>query len=190
MASVVGICNRALQKLGAQGITSLSENSRNSRSLNKAYDLVRQAELEAHPWNFSIKRASLAADTPTPDWGRANSFQLPSDYLRLLNDYPERLFGDEDYQIEGRKIITNFGAPLEIRYIYNVTDPNEMSALFREVLACKLAFELCEEITGSNSKLANVQTEYENEIRKARRTNAIQNRPALAPDDTFISCRR
>lgn len=190
MASVVGIANRALQKLGVQGITSLTENSRNARAVNAAYDSVRTEELEAHPWNFACARGTLPADSPPPDWGRANTFTVPSNFLRLLPDYEERLRGDDDFQIEGRKITSNFQAPLEIRYIKDVTDPNVMTPLFREVLACKLAIEMCEQITGSNSKLANVQAQYDLAIRKAKRTNAFQNRPAMSPDDTFISCRR
>lgn len=190
MASIVGICNRALQKVGAQAIVSLSENTRNARSLNRAYDSVRKAELENHSWSFAVKRASLPADAPSPDWGRANAFTLPNDFIRLLPDYPERLYGDEDFQIENGKIITNFSAPLEIRYIADIVDPEMMTPLFREVLACKLAIEIAAEITQSSSISAEVADQYEKEIRKAKKQNAFQTKPAVAPDDTFISCRR
>ena len=60
MASVVGICNRALEKLGGGYIAALTEASKEARALNRAYDYVRDAVLRAHPWNFAIKRASLA----------------------------------------------------------------------------------------------------------------------------------
>jgi hypothetical protein len=190
MASVTQICNRALQEVGGQAITSLTENTRNSRALSRAYDSVRLAELENHPWNFAIKRAELAADVPVPDWGRQNSFTLPNDFLRLEEDYPERLDGAEDYQIESGKIVTNADAPLKIRYVADVVDPNQMTPLFREGFALALALAICEEITQSGSKLTSIQVKYENLIRKAKKSNAIQNRPAIAPDDTWISCRR
>lgn len=190
MASIVGICNRALQEIGAQAITSLSENTRNSRAVSKAYNSIRLAELENHPWNFSLKRAQLPAEAPSPTWGRQNSFLLPADFVRLEEDYPERLTGAEDYQIEDGRIITNDSAPLDIRYVSDVEDPNKMTPLFREALSMALALALCEEITQSNSKLSNIGTKYDATIRKAKKSNAIQNRPALAPDDTWISCRR
>ena len=52
MASKVEIANRALQKLGAKRIASLSEDSRNARAINAAYDTLREAELRAHTWSL------------------------------------------------------------------------------------------------------------------------------------------
>ena len=87
--SEVEICNRALQKIGAKRITSLTQDAPNARACNVAYFVLRDMELRNHPWNFSIKRAELAADATPPDWGRQNSFTLPSDFLCLRPDYPE-----------------------------------------------------------------------------------------------------
>lgn len=187
MASDVEMANRALQKLGATRITSLTDNSTNARSCNFAFQPVKLAELRKHPWNFAIDRASLAADAVPPAWGKANSFQLPSDFLRLAPDYPEYNFNDKDWQIEGRKILTDDGAPLYIRYIKNVTDPNQMDPLFREAFATKLAIEICEELTQSNTKKAELKQDYELIIREAKKTNAIENISAEPAEDTWIS---
>ena len=86
MASVVDICNRALQKLGAKRISALAEASSSARAVNLAYTIIRQAELRKFDWNFAITRVQLAADSPAPTWGRTNSFTLPNDFLnpRLL----------------------------------------------------------------------------------------------------------
>jgi hypothetical protein len=189
LASEVEICNRALQKLGAKRITSLTQDSANARACNVAYAVVRDAELRAHPWNFSVKRAELAAESPAPTWGRANAFPLPSDFLRSLPPYPEDNANDFDHQIEGRKILTNETSPLYIRYVYKVTDPNEMDSLFREALAAKLALELCEEITQSNTKKQILMEDYKMAIREARRTNAIENVAQDPPEDTWITAR-
>jgi hypothetical protein len=189
MASIVGICNRALQKLGSQAIVSLTENTRNARSVNRAYDSVRRAELENHPWAFATKHASLAADAPSPQWGRQNAFTLPVDFVRLLTDYPEYLSNADDYQIEDGKIITNQDAPLKIRYTSDVTDVSKFTPLFCEVLSCKLAVEMAAEITQSAGISTEVNDQYEKEIRKAKKQNAFQSRPAQAPDDTWITAR-
>lgn len=188
--SVVEICNRALQKLGAARITSLTENTPNARSCNVAYEVLKKAELRAHPWNFAIARAELAADATEPDWGRANSFTLPSDFLRLIDDYPELNLNSKDWQIEGKKILTNDSAPLYIRYIYDVTDPNEFDALFVEALASRMAMELCEEITQSNSKIQTASQMYKDTIREARRNNAIENVAAKPPEDEWVTVRQ
>ena len=190
MASEVDIANRALQKIGAKRIVSLTEDTVNGRAVNLAYEILRDAELRAHTWNFSIERASLAADSSTPDWGRSNSFTLPSDFLRLLPPYPEDNSNQTDWQIEGRKILTNDSAPLYIRYVKIVTDPNDMDALFREALSARIAAEICEELTQSNSKKTEMKDDYKLAIREARRVNAIENVSAETPEDTWISERQ
>ncbi len=189
MASKVEIANRALQLLGAKRITSLTEDSRNARSINAAYEPVKLAELRKHPWCFATTRAQLAANATEPLFTRTNSFPLPSDFVRLLPPDPEVNLNDLDWVIEGRNIITNDSAPLDVRYIYDVTDPNEMDVLFREVLAAKLAEQLCEEITQSNTKLAAANAAYKDTIAEARRANAIEKVAEQPPEDVWVTCR-
>ena len=189
MASEVDIANRALQKLGAERIVSLTQDSENARACNLAYPLVRDAELRAHPWNFAIARVSLPADATAPAFGPANSFTLPSDFLRLLPVDPEEVINDEDWRIEGKKILTNDSAPLQVRYIYRVTDPNEFDSLFVEALASKIAFQICEKITQSNQKKAAAAEDYKMAIAAARRINAFENVAQEPPPDPWDTAR-
>lgn len=189
MASKVEIANRALQKLGARRIVSLGEDSVNGRAINTAYEPVKLAELRKHAWSFAVKRASIAADASAPLFNREVSFQLPSDFIKLLAQDPEQNVNDLDWQIEGRKIITNEQAPLEIRYIYNVDDPNEMDALFRETLSAKLALELAEELTQSNTKKAALLEAYKDTIAEARKANAFERISQMPTADKWITVR-
>ena len=189
MASEVEICNAALQKLGAQRITALTDNSVNARACNAAYARLRVAELRKHSWNFAIARDALAVDATAPAFGRANSFTLPSAFLRLLPPYPEDNLSDRDWIIEGRAILTDESAPLYVRYIADVTDPNTMDPLFRDALAARMAWEMCEEITQSNTKRQLATADYNEAIAAAKRTNAIEMVPAKSPDDTWITVR-
>ena len=189
MASTIDICNRALQKLGADRIISLTQNSTSARACNLAYEPVRDAELRAHVWNFAVKRAQLAADATAPLYGYNYAYTLPSDCLRLLpNDHQEGFYS-KDWKIEGRKILTNESAPLEIRYIYRVTDTTQYDATFIESLACKLAMEMCEELTQSNSKRQLAQDEYKATIREARKMNAFENPPVEQQTDDWLTAR-
>lgn len=190
MASEVSIANRALQKLGATRIASLSDASTSARAANACYEILRDAELRRHAWNFAISRAALAADATAPDWGRANAFELPTDFLRLLPPYPEDNLNTLDWQIEGRKIYTDDSAPLYIRYVAQVTDPNTMDPLFRELLASRMAVEMCEELTQSNTKKAALRDEIKETIAEAKRTNAIENVSAETPEDTWLTARQ
>ncbi len=185
----VQICNRALQKVGGKRITSLSEDSRNARSCDVAYDSIRRATLRDHPWNFATSRAQLAADSVAPAFGRTTSFTLPADFLRILPTYPELLLSDTDWIIEGQKIYTNDAAPLNIRYTSNVTDPNQFDSLFDEALSSNLAMEICEEITQSNTKLAALTAAAEKNIEKAKKINAIENVSAKPTDDDYLTVR-
>jgi hypothetical protein len=189
MASKVEIANRALQMLGAQSITSLGENSRNARSANACYESLKQALLRKHVWGFAIKRAQLAASATEPLFTKANSFPLPSDCLRVLPPDPEDNFNDIDWTIEGRNIVTNDDAPLEIRYIYDVTDPNEMDILFREALSAEMALHMAEEITQSNAKKGDALGFSREAVSEAKRVNAIESVAALPPEDTWITVR-
>lgn len=189
MASEVEICNRALQKLGAERIADLIEATRNARSCNACYSVLRDSELRAHPWSFAITRIQLAADAAEPAFGKARSFTLPAACLRLLPPYPEMNFNSRDWVVEGRQIFTNESAPLDLRFIQRVTDPNMMDALFREALSSRMAEELAEELTQSNSKKAEAKDSYKNSIRLAKRTNAIENIPAAPATDEWLTIR-
>lgn len=206
MASVVDICNRALQKLGAKRISALTDETPTARACALAYPIVRQSELRKYDWNFAIERASLAADVPAPTWGRENSFTLPDDYIKLTNSYPEDMVSDnstvgvsvaftaffngmKDWVIEGKKIVTNDSAPLYVRYIKDVTDTSQWDALFVDVMANALAYEICEEITQSNTKKDSIEKSYKNSIEEAKKASSIEVAPAEAPQDSWIACR-
>lgn len=189
MASVVGICNRALQLLGATRISTIDDDSKTARACKAAYEPVRDSEIRSHPWSFAIARAALAADAETPEWGRAYSFTQPSDCLAVLNPYPESNSQSHDWEIEGRKILTNDAGPLYVRYLKKITDPNEMDALFREALAHKLADAICEELTQSNTKKASLENGYELIIRRAKKANAIERVSAQPPEDYWVDVR-
>jgi len=189
MASQVEIANMALRALGANPISSMTEATRNARAVNAIFGATRDAELEEHNWSFAIKRATIAADASAPDWGRATAFTLPSDFIRLAPPYPEDNYATMDLQIEDGKIITDETAPLYIRYIYRNTSYSEYPALFVKALAARLALDLCEEITQSNTKKEGLSSEYEKLIKRAKRSNAIQNVAQEAPDSSWITCR-
>lgn len=187
MASVVDICNRALQKLGASRIVELGEDSRNARSCNVAYEPVKLALLRKHTWSCAIKRASLAADAVGPEFGPAFAYTLPADFVRLAES--DVVSNSDDFQIENGRIVTNMSAPLEIRYVANISDPNEMDALFREVLSSELAVELCEELTQSNTKKPELKDDLKDLYRVAAKVNAIERPSQQPPEDTWVTVR-
>lgn len=169
MASVIEICNSALNQLGASAITSLTENSKNGRLCNARYNTVRDAVFRSHPWNCLTKRVTLAADSSTPDWGFKYAFTLPSDCIRVLgiNAY------DSNHKIEGRKVLINESA-LKIIYISRVTDPNEMDVLLRETISAALAADMGFSITANLQTAKLFNEKYVLKLSEARHTDASE----------------
>lgn len=198
MASVIEICNRALTKLGESRILALTDDSKAARTLNSMYAIVRDAELRASRWRFSIKRASLAELAAPPEYGFVRQFQLPTDCLKVLeagDRYPGVDLSDyvqtdnSDYAIEGNAILTNWGAPLRVRYVARITDPTLFDACFVESLACRLAFESAEAITDSTTRKQQLERDYERAMMDARKANAIERPPQKMADDTWMIAR-
>jgi hypothetical protein len=198
MTSQVDIANRALTKLGAARIISFGDDNKQARAVSSMFDIVRDAELRSHIWSFSVKRASLAALVSTPDWGYSFEYELPSDCLRLIqvNDVYNGPSMDDyrnaptaDYSLEGRKILTDFDSPLKIRYIARQTDTTQWDSLFVEALACRLAMELAEDLTQSNTKRELAQTEYVAALRSAIRASSIEQPAQDMPDNSWLLSR-
>ena len=198
MASRVEIANRALTKVGEARIMSLDDDVEAARVISALWDVVRDAELRSRNWNFSVKREALAALSAAPSWGFAVQYQLPSDCLRVvqvgeffpgpsMSDYRNR--NESMWQIEGGKILTDYEAPLKIRYVARIEDTGSWDALFVEVFACRLAVEICERITQSNTKRELAWNEYGDAIKSAVRADAIENPPEPLPDDSWMLSR-
>ena len=194
MTSEVGICNQALIKVGAARITALTDDTKQARLLNSIYETKRDAELSANPWTFATKRAQIPASAVAPAFGWAYAYPLPSDFLTLVEVGENYSFYDSDagalFSIEidsngSPAILTDQTSPLDVRYIYRVTNTGLFPALFVEALACRLAAEACEELTQSSSKREAAWAERKQAIREARRVNAIQQPPRKLPPGSW-----
>jgi hypothetical protein len=170
-ASQTRIVNRALTMLGsAQRISSISDPSGPAVTALALFDDARDATLVDHPWNFAIRRASLAADAKPPEFGWDYAFTLPSDCLRWLppsRDGGHWFRGEQ----EGNALLADTPGPLPIRYIARIEDVAAWSAGFTEALAWKLATEMEEAITGQRSNAPGGG--YDMALRKAKRADGL-----------------
>lgn len=181
----IDCCNSALQRVGATTITSLTDNSPEARACVVAYDSNRRSELRKYNWNFAVTRVILTPDTVAPLFDYEYAFTLPTDCLRVLrpNDV------DLDWKIEGRKILSNDGATLNLRYVADVTNEALFDSTFYDVVSAALAVDLCERLTQSNTKKQLLMAEYKDLVNMARRVNAIETGPQVAPDDAWWTVR-
>ena len=192
MASIVDICNGALNQLGASTIITLTEDSKNARLCNARFTQVRDSVFRSHPWNCLQKRVELAADTDTPAWGFTSQFTIPADCLRVLSI----LDFDSDHKIEGRKILTD-NSSMKILYVSRVTDPNEYDELLRETLSAALADDIAYAVTSSNPTASNMYKLFQDKLKEARFVDSTEGQN-MNPEkgmadvigaDTFINSR-
>lgn len=188
MASETGIFNAALIEMGSDVVIDPMEDSEQARTLSVRWPGVRDATLRAHPWNFALERAQLAALAQAPVWGFANQYQLPADpfCLRVLKVKDSE---DIDWKVEGRKIKTDLGAPLNILYIKRVTDPNEYDALFIEAAAARLAAATAFRIMQSRTAAKDLWELYRDKLREAREIDAHEGTPDDFGDSDFLVAR-
>ena len=191
MASVVDICNGALNQLGASTILTLTEDSKNARLCNARYTQVRDSVFRSHPWNCLQKRVQLAADTDTPAWGFTKQYTLPSDCLRVLkihNGVTDSIKSDMEYRIEGRKIKTNEGTIFLI-YVAENTDPNIYDMNLQEAISHQLAADIAYAVT-NNATLANQYMQRADErLKEARFIDATENSVSQIEANEFTDSR-
>lgn len=162
------IANMALAELGAQRIVSFTDGSKNQGLVVSVYDFAKEHALCAHPWNFAIKRkASQAALSTPPEWGWDFAFAVPSDCLRILILGKDGVETDEPWQHESAQdgsqiIVTNLEAPVDIKYIYNVTNTQTFSPMFVIAFVKTLKWLLARPLTGK----AEIQVQCANELRE------------------------
>lgn len=164
MASKVDICNRALIRLGAKTITSLTEDSKEARLCNIIYDQIRKDILRGHPWNFAIKRVTLTANANEfPEFDFAYFLALPSDCLRLWT-VSDTL---HPFKVEGRNLVADF-EEADVIYIADITDTEQFDSMFVSLFVLRLAVELGYNLTGSGSIVQMLDAEFRQLRREAK----------------------
>jgi len=191
MASVVNMCNSALNLLGASTISALTDDTKNARLCNQRYEPVRNRVFRSHAWNCLHKRVQLAQNSTAPVVEYDNAYALPSDCLRVLkihNGTTDSIATNLDYKIEGRNIVTDIDTIFLI-YIALDTDPNNYDTYLRESISHQLAADLCYAIT-NNATLANqYMSRADERLREARFIDATENSLGTIEANEFTDAR-
>jgi len=182
--SEVQICNNALIKVGSDIISSLTENTKGAKLCNQLYSILRDELLRMHPWNFAVKRVQLAAESTAPDFEFTYQYQLPSDFLRLLDVYNY----STRYRVEGDKVLSDDDT-IQIIYIAQITDPQMFDSAFSEVLATRLASEIAYSLSGSRSLADSLTEIYSRKLSMAKMADAQENYNDSLRIDTYLDAR-
>ena len=191
MASVVDICNSALNLLGASTISALTDDSKNARLCNQRYEPVRNRVFRGHAWNCLHKRVQLAQNSTAPVVEYSNAYALPSDCLRVLkihNGTTDSIASALDYKLEGRNIVTDEGT-IYLIYIALVTDPNEYDVYLQESISHQLAADIAYAVTNNATLANNYMTRADERLREARFIDATENSLGTIESSEFTDAR-
>lgn len=189
-ASEVSIVNGAMIRLGVGVITSLADDSPQARVANRRFTTLRDDLLRDHPWNWATKRVTIPASTVSPTWGFANAFPLPANYRRLMEvQNPSKL----EYRIEstsdGKVIVTDISAPLNIAYVALITDVAQWDTKFNEVLSARCAVDWVEALKNNATLKETLQVEFVVALKAAKGVDGQEDSVRQISVDNWINSR-
>lgn len=137
---------------------------------------------------------------PAVDNTSRSVYRLPYGFLRHAPQNPRAgsfsplgAPGNEpvsDWELQGNYFTSFDTGTIVLRFVADVAAVPDMDAMFCEGLAARIAVEICEVITQSDSKLQNIASAYSKFMGEAGIVNAIEvgsTEPAL---DDYLACRR
>lgn len=185
--TAIGLCGRALIKLGATAIASFDDGSAEAEVAAALYGPARDALLSANAWSFASVQATLPrlAEPPVADY--ANAFQLPAGFLRALGAGGGGRGRGLSYRIVGRTLLCDAGT-VTLSYIGRPAE-EEFPAFFDQALIARLAAEFCLPLTESSTRAELLAQQAESEFRRARQIDAQQDSQPGFEDFTLIDAR-
>jgi hypothetical protein len=188
MATGVSICSNALLMLGAQTINDFNDqvNLDRAKLCANLYPTVRDDMLRQHPWNCCIKRVVLAPDADVPAFGYEHAFELPADFLRVLE---VGTAGQQiDYLVEGRSIQADTTV-LELRYVFRNEVENTWDSALIKMVTLAMAAVLAYPITQSTALQQALEQQLEMEKRRARAVDGQEDPPQTLGDERLLASR-
>lgn len=186
MATGVSICSNALLMLGAQTINDFDEPVDRAKLSANLYPTIRDDLLRSHPWNCTIKRVLLAPDAAPPAFGYASQFELPADFLRVLEVGQAGI--QIDYLVEGRSILAD-ATSVELRYVFLNEVENTWDSNLVALLTLAMAAAMAYPITQSAALQASFEQKLAMAKKVARAVDGQEDPPQTLGDERLYASR-
>lgn len=157
-SSFIGLCNIALNRLGASSIASLTEESQAARFCYNLLPAAIKHVLGEFDFSCCRKRVTLEPDVDPPGFGYAYQYTLPSDFIRVIAIEPG------EYVLDVGKLFSN-AEQLYLLYIFDPQEPLLLSPWVRDAITKTLTFYLAPPL---NKEVKIVAAEYQAAIEKAK----------------------
>lgn len=185
--SDIGLCARALVRIGAAPITSFDGETAESEIAGILYATVRDALLSSYPWTFASGQVELAQLGTMPVADYQYAYQLPNDYLRAISCGSGGAGRGVQYRIARDALHTDSDSAT-LTYIFR-PDEAEFPPYFDQALIVRLAAEFCIPVTESTSRAETLFRLAEKEFARARQIDAQQDTPNKIDDFTLVDVR-
>jgi len=175
MTTNTDLANRALAHIGDMPISDINDvENKAARTCNAFVQAVIDETLREHRWNCAISRATLSELSTPPKFGFSHAFQLPADFLRLLEVNGEQFDGSDEYfEIEEGKRLLTYGSTAQIRYIKRI-GVSEFDPLLAKAVAAALAAEICIPLSRDTQMQAQLEVLKRRAIMRAQQIDAIE----------------
>ena len=188
--SQIQLYNEALLLVGANEISSVTEETNNATLCNRFFESARDYVTVNSRWNSVQSEASLTASAVVPivseKWLKKG--ELPNDpyCLRVLDAYVNGV--SVDYEVVGRFLYSN-DLPLDIRYVSRITDLSSISPGLFQTIALYLAYKISYPVTRDLQSVKDIYALYQDHVREARMIDAHEGVPITIEADSLTEDR-
>jgi len=200
MPTVTDLVNAALRRGGgAKRILDLSDSVGSAGIAADVFASERDELLRNGVWNFAITRVKLGQLSTLPAFGWSFAYGLPSDCERVVSVHDTADgTGAVPYKVESIlqadntyiNALVSDASDIYLRYCRQITDPNLMTASFRQVLVLRMAKIFAISIAKSNPLFQALDAEEQRVFRQARSIDGIEDYPERLPEGSWAASRR
>jgi len=188
----VDICSTALVMIGANTITSFSDNSTEANVCNVVYEDILKSALTRHRWRFATEQSQLSLLSSAPTGRYAYAYQLPTspELLQLItltvNDIviPYERYGDKVF-------LNNYGSSSTVvcDYIYRA-DESEFPPHFILALEYTLASLFAGSIARDSGMIKQFAEMAERQYLIAKNVDSAERTTKQLDQSRFINLRQ
>jgi len=189
--SDVGLCARALLRVGARPILSFDDDTNEAEIAGALYAPLRDSLLSSYPWRSATVRQTLLPINPDTyaDHVPAGVYRyaLPNDFLRALSVHSNANGGGISYRLVGNTLEVESDTAVLV-YLREL-DASEMTPYIQQALMSLLSAEFCLSLTDDPARADFFYQQAERTIQTARQIDAFQDTPRALDDYPLITAR-
>lgn len=182
------IYNNALSKVSRKRISSVDDGSFEANLCNDLFPKALNDALYEHAWGSCRKFAKLVAKSATPIHSFEYAYQLPNDYVRIIQAYyaESKHYFDFLWEIQGDTLLTSRDE-VYIKYIHVPENIEILNTALANVVVYKLAMALCFPMQADGDRENQLMQQYEQiALPRAKAQDSMETRNLEYEEEPWI----